>query len=533
MATHSSSLSFGDISFNRLPNDSITTLALVLGDQLNAGHSWFKTIDRNRLFVLMEVREETDYAKHHIQKIVGFFAAMRHFAQALSAAGHHVCYLSLDDPNNRQSVTKNLSALLQRLPRTRQVQLQQPDEYRVDEYLQAWAGQQSVEVQWYDSEHFLTQRSVLNDWFPGKENFLMESFYRRVRQQTGYLMENDKPIGGKWNFDKDNRNKLPNQQDVAKPLLFSHNVSDIIAMLKKAGVETIGDIEPQRFIWPTSRLESRQLLDFFVENLLENFGRYQDAMHTEYWSLFHARLSFSLNTKMLSPREVVEKAISYWQNNSSRINIAQIEGFVRQIIGWREFIRAIYWHHMPYYSTTNFFENKAPLPSYYWTGKTHMLCMAKSIQQSLEFSYAHHIQRLMITGNFALLANVNPDEVDAWYLGIYIDALQWVELPNTRGMSQFADGGVLATKPYVSSGSYINKMSNYCQHCHYDVNQRVGTNSCPFNSLYWHFIDSHYEQLSKNARMGLILSQWDKRDKTDKQELLEQARLYLNQIDSL
>jgi len=533
MTTHSSSASLGEISFNRLPDDSINTLALVLGDQLNAGHSWFQTVDTNRLFVLMEVREETDYAKHHIQKVVGFFAAMRNLAKALSAAGHKVCYITLDDPDNHQSVTKNLSALLQLLPNTQQVLLQQPDEIRVDDYLQAWAEQQSVEVHWYDSEHFLTQRSVLTDWFPGKENFLMESFYRRVRQQTGYLMENDKPIGGKWNFDKENRNKLADKQGVPSPLLFSHDVTDIVEMLEKANVETIGDIEPQRFIWPTSRLESRQLLEFFVESLLENFGRYQDAMHTEYWSLFHARLSFSLNTKMLSPREVVEKAIAFWQSNPSQVNMAQIEGFVRQIIGWREFVRAIYWHHMPNYSTTNFFNNKAPLPSYYWTGKTNMQCMAKSIQQSLELSYAHHIQRLMVTGNFALLAGVNPDEVDAWYLGIYIDALQWVELPNTRGMSQFADGGILATKPYVSSGSYINKMSNYCQNCHYDVNQRVGERACPFNSLYWHFIDTHHEQLSNNARMSLILSQWNKRDKADKQELLKQARLYLNQINTL
>lgn len=533
MTTQSSFRPLTEFSLNRRPDDSIATLALVLGDQLNAGHSWFKTVDNNRLFVLMEVREETDYTQHHIQKVVGFFAAMRNFANALSNAGHKVCYIELDDPNNLQSVTKNLSLLLKILPKAQQVQLQQPDEYRVDHYLQDWAEHQSVEVKWYDSEHFLTQRSVLNDWFPGKESFLMESFYRRVRQQTGYLMENDKPIGGKWNFDKENRNKLANKQDVPSPLLFSHDVTDIVTMLEKKEVGTIGRIDSQRFIWPTSRLESRQLLDFFVENLLENFGRYQDAMHTDHWSLFHARLSFSLNTKMLSPREVVEKAISFWQTNPSRVNMAQIEGFVRQIIGWREFVRAIYWNHMPNYSSTNFFNNKAPLPSYYWTGKTNMQCMAKSIQQSLELSYAHHIQRLMVTGNFALLAGVNPDDVDAWYLGIYIDALQWVELPNTRGMSQFADGGILATKPYVSSGSYINKMSNYCQNCHYDVNQRVGERACPFNSLYWHFIDTHHEQLSNNARMSLILSQWNKQDKAAKQELLEQARCYLNQIDSL
>jgi Uncharacterized protein related to deoxyribodipyrimidine photolyase len=533
MTSHSTSHAIGSFDFNHLPDDSITSLALVLGDQLNASHSWFKTVNPQRLIILMEVREEADYANHHIQKVVGFFAAMRNFAQALSTAGHSVLYIRLDDPHNHQSVTKNLTGLLEKLPSVAHVHLQQPDEYRVDCYLQAWAEQQSIQVSWFDTEHFLTQRSVLHDWFPGKDNFLMESFYRRIRKQSGYLMEHDKPIGGKWNFDKENRHKLADKHDVPAPLMFSHDVTDIVAMLTKAEVKTIGEIDPERFIWPTTRAESRQLLDHFVDKLLANFGRYQDAMHTDYWSLFHARLSFSLNTKMLSPREVVERAINYWQDHRAQVNEAQIEGFVRQIIGWREFIRAIYWHHMPNYSTTNFFEHSAKLPAYYWTAKTKMQCMAKSIEQSLKFSYAHHIQRLMVTGNFALLSGVAPDEVDAWYLGIYIDALQWVELPNTRGMSQFADGGILATKPYISSGSYINKMSNYCQSCHYDVNQRVGENACPFNSLYWHFIETHKKQLRNNGRMGLILNQWDKRDESDKQELLKQARFYLSQVDSL
>lgn len=510
-----------------LSSAEVKTIALLLGDQLNANHSWFKEVSSRRLFVLMEMRQETDYCRHHVQKVIGFFSAMRKFASALARAGHKVLYITLDNPANQQHLPKNLEAILGATAAT-EVQLQQPDEYRLDQQLQEWSQTTKAKVEWFDSEHFLTQRSVLEDWFGSKDNYVMEHFYRRVRQQTGYLMDNDgKPVGGKWNFDHDNRKSPAADHDYPEPLTFAHDVSAIHQLLLDQGVETLGTIEPDSFIWPLTRREARQLLEDFVVRSLPAFGDYQDAMVTHQWSLYHSRLSFALNTKMLGPRQVVETAIKAWQQDSENISLNQIEGFVRQIIGWREFVRALYWQLMPSYGTRNHFAHQRQLPEFYWTGDTSMNCVAQSVQQSLDYAYAHHIQRLMVTGNFALLAGCDPDAVEAWYLGIYIDAIEWVEMPNTRGMSQYADGGVLATKPYISSGNYIAKMSNYCTDCAYDVKQKSGEGACPFNLLYWHFIDRHFEKLQGNGRMGLILKQWEKRKAEDKQTLLEEAEQFL------
>lgn len=509
------------------------TLALVLGDQLNASHSWFAEIDPKRLIVLMEVRQETDYVRHHQQKILAFFAAMRAFATALAKVGHQVLYLRLDSDHNKHCLSSNLTLLSQTL-QVQHICLQQADEYRVDQQLQQFASASTVPVSWYDSEHFLTERDSLQRWFPQAKSYLMEYFYRRVRKQTGYLMDADgKPLGGQWNFDKANRNKLPKAISIPAPLLFSNDLRELQQLLQQQQVEHIGTVDAGQFLWPINRAQARQLLAFFVAELLPHFGRYQDAMTSRGWSLYHARLSFSLNSKILSPREVVEAAIKAWQQHPERIDMAQIEGFVRQIIGWREFVRAMYWQHMPNYRSMNYFGQQRPLPEFYWHGNTHMRCLQHSIQQSLQYAYAHHIQRLMITGNFALLAGVHPDAVDDWYLGIYIDALEWVELPNTRGMSQFADGGLLATKPYISSGAYINKMSDYCGSCHYDVQQKTGPQACPFNSLYWHFIDQHFERLQHNPRMALITKQWQQRSDADRDSLLAQARDYLARLDQL
>lgn len=517
---------------DQLPQQ-FNTLALVLGDQLNASHSWFENVDPNRLIVLMEVRQETDYVRHHQQKILAFFGAMRAFATALAKVGHAVLYLCLDSEHNKHCLSTNLD-WLSTLFNIQQIDLQQADEYRVDQQLQQFAASSDIIVNWFDSEHFLTERDTLQRWFPTAKSFLMEYFYRRVRKQTGYLMAADgQPVGGQWNFDKSNRNKLPKQIVIPAPLLFSNDLTELAALLDKHQVDHFGAADAARFLWPIDRNQARQLLHFFVTELLPHFGRYQDAMTERGWSLYHARLSFSLNSKMISPHEVVETAIKAWQQHPERIDLAQIEGFVRQIIGWREFVRAMYWHHMPNYRTLNYFDHQRPLPDFYWHGNTKMRCLQHSITQSLNYAYAHHIQRLMVTGNFALLAGVHPDAVDAWYLGVYIDALEWVELPNTRGMSQFADGGLLATKPYISSGAYINKMSDYCGSCYYDVQQKTGPKACPFNSLYWHFIDQHFERLKHNPRMALITKQWQQRSDADRHSLLQQARDYLSRLDQL
>lgn len=506
------------------------TLRLILGDQLNAKHSWFKEKDDNIIYTLMEVRTETDYVAHHIQKVVGFFAAMRGFAAALKQNGHQVIYYTLDDQNNKQSFEENLNQLITQ-NKVEKFEYLMPDEYRLDQALQSYCLSLKIRSDVFDTEHFYTSRHELKGMFSDKKQVLMESFYRAMRKKHGVLMDGNNPMTGKWNYDADNRKKLPENAEVQAPLLFAHDVSALVSMIENSGVKTIGNINPQCFEWPINRKESLALLSFFKEHFLPQFGDFQDAMHRNEWSLFHSRLSFSLNLKMISPKEVVDAAIDHWLKHQDHIKFSQIEGFVRQIIGWREYMRGIYWWKMPEYETKNFFENTAKLPAWYWTGNTKMACLQTAITQSLTHAYAHHIHRLMITGNFALLAGVDPDQVDAWYLGIYIDAIQWVEITNTRGMSQFADGGFLATKPYVSSAAYIHKMSHYCDKCLYNYKEKTGVNACPFNSLYWNFYDRNRNRLERNPRIGMMYKIWDKMSPEVKAEYLSQAEKILSNVD--
>jgi deoxyribodipyrimidine photolyase-related protein len=509
------------------------TLRLILGDQLNINHSWFKTVDNSVTYLLMEIRSETDYAQHHIQKVIGFFAAMQNFAKELQQLNHQVIYIHLNDAHNLQSFAKNCTQLITEQKFTK-FEYQLPDEYRLDELLKDFISQLAIESSVYDSEHFYTTRNELKDLFVGKKMYLMETFYRHMRKKHQVLLvDGDKPFNGKWNFDQDNRQKLPKQHQLISPLLFSNQLSEIEKEITKAQVKTIGTVDSQHFIWPINRAQSLELIDFFTLHCLPLFGTFQDAMAPDEWSIYHSRLSFSLNTKLISPKEVVDKAIEAYFKNPDQIEYHQLEGFVRQIIGWREYMRGIYWAKMPDYASLNYFENQEKLPTWFWTGKTKMNCLKNAIDQSLNFAYAHHIQRLMITGNFALLAGVHPDEVDAWYLGIYIDAIEWVEITNTRGMSQFADGGIVGTKPYVSSAAYIHKMSSYCTGCYYDKSIKTGEKACPFNSLYWNFYDKHEAKLAKNPRIGMMYNVWHKMDPDAKTELLEQAAYYLSHIDEL
>jgi deoxyribodipyrimidine photolyase-related protein len=346
-------------------------------------------------------------------------------------------------------------------------------------------------------------------------------------------MDGPEPLTGKWNYDADNRKKLPNNHRPIEPLTFEKDVTEIYELIQNQEIKTIGNVNPKAFIWATTRAESLQLLDFFVENCLENFGNFEDAMHPSYWSIYHSRLSFSMNSKLLSPLEVINRAVKFWEDNQGRISIAQVEGFVRQIIGWREYMRGIYWCKMPEYESLNYFNHDRKLPDWFWSGETKMNCLKHSIGQSLDYAYAHHIQRLMVIGNFTLLAGVHPDEVDEWYLGIYIDAIQWVEITNTRGMSQYADGGIVGSKPYVSSANYIDKMGNYCGTCFYDKSKKVGHKACPFNSLYWNFYDRYADKLSKNPRIGMAYVTWNKMQADQKAAILNQAEIYLNDIESL
>ena len=506
------------------------TLRLILGDQLNLSHSWLNEVDDDHIYLMAEMRQETDYVKHHIQKVVGFFRSMRNFANTLEEEGHNVIYFTIGDPNNPQKLPDLIDQTIAE-HKIEKFEYQLPDEYRLDQQLQEICKSIPIASEVFDTEHFYTSRNELKNHFKGKKQLVMESFYRMMRKKHNILMVNDQPEGGKWNFDQSNRKKWDGSPKIPEELSFNADVTELLGEIKSAEVNTFGNIDAQNFPWPTSYKECKKLLGFFCSKLLIYFGDYQDALHTQEKYLFHSRLSFAMNSKMLSPKEVIDAVIEYYYEHKDDIHISQVEGFIRQILGWREYMRGIYWKEMPGYTELNKLENRNPLPDFFWTGKTKMNCLHKAITQSLDDAYAHHIQRLMVIGNYALLTQVDPNEVDAWYLGVYIDAIEWVEITNTRGMSQFADGGLVATKPYVSSANYINKMGNYCKECVYSHTVKSGENSCPFNSLYWNFLEEKKAHFKNNQRMSMMLSLLEKKSKEELNELQERAHNIIERPD--
>ncbi|MCL2918162.1 cryptochrome/photolyase family protein [Shewanella litorisediminis] len=558
------------------------TLRLILGDQLSSLHSWFSQRDDGVLYLIAELKQENSYVTHHIQKVCAFFAAMADFAKCLKAAGHEVLHLTLDDTAEFADLPGLLTHVLQ-LTGASRFEYQRPDEYRLLSQLGAF-DVPGVQIALVDSEHFLLPFDEIDTHFPKGKHILMESFYRRMRKRFNILMDGAKPMGGQWNFDASNRNKLKagDMAGLPQPLLFANDISEIVSRLQRHGIVTIGHLEPgekqtlknageasasgdlfapltqpdpelesdidsasqttkNTLLWPINREQSLALLDHFCRYCLPLFGRFQDAMtakHPSAWSLYHSRLSFSINSKLLHPAEVIDAAISTYEAScvhgaSGAVDMAQVEGFIRQILGWREYVRGVYWANMPDYAGLNALGAQNRLPGYFWHGNTRMNCMRHAIGQSLDYAYAHHIQRLMITGNFCLLTDIAPKQVDDWYLGIYVDAIEWVEMPNTRGMALFADGGIVGTKPYAASGAYINKMSDYCQSCHYDIKAKSGPGSCPFNSLYWRFMNKHAERLSANHRIGMIFSSWYKMEEAQRDAILTTAEQYIADLECL
>ncbi|PFG58542.1 deoxyribodipyrimidine photolyase-related protein [Vibrio sp. ES.051] len=510
------------------------TVRLILGDQLNSEHSWFHHVDDKVLYVIAEVHQESTYVTHHIQKVCAFFSAMAHFTKEKQSEGHHVLHLTLDDTQSFDDLAQVLQHYVSEVGATK-FEYQRPDEYRLLEQL-ANITLDGVVKRCVDTEHFLLPFEEIEPQFPQGKHIMMEHFYRRMRKRFDILMQDGKPVGGKWNYDANNRNKLKvkDVEQLPQPLMFSIDVSDILERLQRHNIQTIGRLKGD-LLWPVNRSQSLSLLAHFCQICLPQFGRFQDAMtskHESKWSLYHSRLSFSMNTKLLHPKEVIEAALHAFRSNPN-IDIAQVEGFIRQILGWREYIRGVYWANMPHYPQKNELDASRTLPSYFWTGETKMACMRHAIGQSLDYAYAHHIQRLMVTGNFCLLTEIDPDQVDEWYLGIYIDAIEWVEMPNTRGMALFADGGIVGTKPYAASGSYINKMSDYCKDCYYDNKVRSGEAACPFNSLYWRFMHKHEKRLATNPRIGMIFRSWDNMAKSQRQAILDTAEHYMKNLESL
>jgi deoxyribodipyrimidine photolyase-related protein len=407
------------------------------------------------------------------------------------------------------------------------IEYQEPDEYRVDQMLRGIGH-------CVPNEHFLSERQGVASHFKGKKTYLMESFYRSMRLRYDVLMDaSGQPEGGAWNFDSDNRASWNPKQSIPTVWRAHHNLFEIDSRLDRHEIPRWGESMADDFPWPGDRTEALDLLAHFVAHGLPLFGRYQDALAEEHDFLFHSRLSFALNTKMLHPLEVIQTIESSWRSDPETYPLAAVEGFIRQILGWREYVRGIYWAQMPHYAELNYFDHKQPLPKWMYTGSAKMRCMQVAVGQSLRTSYAHHIQRLMVIGNFALLAGFDPSELDAWYLGIYIDAVEWVEMPNTRGMSQYADGGIVGTKPYVSSGAYINKQGNHCRNCSYSVSDKTGPNACPFNALYWHFYVRNRSQLERNPRVGMVYRTWDKMKPEQRESLLEKAETTIQKLNDL
>jgi deoxyribodipyrimidine photolyase-related protein len=497
-------------------------LRLILGDQLNADHSWFAAVDPDVTYVMMEVRSETDYVVHHAQKVIAIFAAMRQFAEMLRQRGHAVRYVHISDADNTHTFDGNLANIAREVGAQRW-EHQQPDEWRVDQLL----GPTSV-----TTEHFLTDRTDVGDMFAGKKRWLMETFYRRMRQRYNILLDADgQPCGGSWNYDEENRgvwNGTPSEPPDVRP---HHDHSALWTEITSAGVATMGTPHADDMRWPIDADEARSMLHHFLDHALPYFGTYQDAMSIHAHRLFHSLLSFALNVKMLHPLYVIRQAEQCYHNGTA--SLASVEGFIRQILGWREYVRGIYWATMPDYAEHNGLDHHADLPSWFWTGNTKMRCVRDAVETSLDTAYAHHIQRLMVTGNIALLLGCSPQQVHRWYLGIYVDAFEWVELPNTLGMSQHADHGLMATKPYVSSAAYIHRMSDACTHCSYDHKKRHGDNACPFNALYWDFYLRHEHRLRSNPRIAMAYRHIDKMSAEERHAITERASWLKDHCDEL
>jgi deoxyribodipyrimidine photolyase-related protein len=479
-------------------------LILVLGDQLDAHAAAFDGCDVRRDAVWMaEVAEESEHVWSTQPRIAVFLAAMRHFRAALKVSGIKVHYTELEDAANTQTLAGELGRAVRSL-RPEKLIVTAPGEWRVGQALERAAAQAGVPLEVREDRHFLCTRAEFQAHAAGRRQLRMEYFYREMRRRHRVLVDDaGEPVGGQWNFDPENRGSFgregPPRQRAPRAFPPDETTRAVLALVERRFASHPGKLA--HFDWPVTPAQARAALDDFIAHRLAEFGQFQDAMWTDEPWLYHSRLSAAMNLKLLDPREVIQAAERAY--TEGRAPLASVEGFIRQILGWREYVRGIYWLHMPDYLERNALGAREALPKFYWTGETPMACLRAAIGQSLELGYAHHIQRLMVTGLFALLLGVEPKQVHAWYLAVYVDAVEWVELPNTLGMSQYADGGVMASKPYAATGKYIQRMSNYCAGCRFDPAQATGARACPFTTLYWDFLDRHRPLLAANQRMAL------------------------------
>jgi len=508
----------------------MTTLIPVLGDQLSHNLASLRGIDKaDAVVLMMEVAEETTYVRHHKRKIALILSAMRHFAAELRAAGWRVDYVALDDAGNSGSFTGETKRAIER-HRATAIRIVKPGEWRVKVAIDGWAKAFGVPVQILPDDRFICSTLEFQTWAQARNELTMEFFYREMRRKTGLLMTSDgKPEGGQWNFDKDNRAPPKRGVNYPEPMRFTPDkiTSEVMSMVADRFDTHFGCLDG--FALPVTAGQARRALSHFVRTALPDFGTYQDAMVTGQDWLFHSWLSPAINLGLLTPLEVATAAADAYA--AGRVPLNSAEGFIRQIIGWREYVRGYYWLEMPDVAEANALEATRPLPEFYWTGDTDMVCLAEAIRNTRDHGYAHHIQRLMVLGNFAMLAGVRPRDVADWFLVVYLDAYEWVELPNVIGMSQHADAGRLATKPYAGGGAYINRMSDHCARCRYDVKKKTGPDACPFNALYWDFLARHERRFRRNRRMVQMYSSWDRMTPEMRDAYRTSAAAFLAQLE--
>jgi deoxyribodipyrimidine photolyase-related protein len=508
----------------------VRQLIFVLGDQLSLSLSSLESADPERDVILMcEVIEEATYVPHHKLKIALIFSAMRHFAEELRARGFELRYTRLDDADNSGSFTGELARAVADISPER-VAVTEASEWRVLQSMEGWQSALNIPVEIRADTRFLCSKSEFCDWAEGRRSLTMEYFYREMRRKTGLLMQGKEPEGGKWNFDAENRK--PAKPDLFRP---KHPVFkpdeitvEVLDLVERSFAGNMGSTK--KFAFAVTRADAERAADTFMQDFLPNFGETQDAMLKDEPFLNHALLSFYINIGLLDPLAICRSAERAYMEGRAPLNA--VEGFIRQIIGWREYIRGIYWLKMPGYEKSNVFDAQRPLPDFFWSGDTDMACLSTVITQTITHAYAHHIHRLMVVGNFSMLAALDPYAVHEWYLSVYADAFEWVELPNVIGMSQFADNGFMASKPYAASGAYIDRMSDYCHGCSYDVSKKTGSAACPLNALYWDFLDRNAETLSKNHRLAQIFSSWHRMDEGKKQSYRDSASAFLQKLDA-
>ena len=503
-------------------------IILILGDQLSRDVSSLKGARKGKDVIVMgELADEARYVKHHKKKIAYVFSAMRHFAQALKKDGYAVEYQKYDQKNPARSF-RELTAAAVRKHKPERIVVTEPGEHRLVRQMKRW--RLGVDVEMREDDRFICSHAEFNDWAEGRKTLRMEFFYREMRRKTGLLMDGDAPEGGQWNYDKENRKPARDDLFMPTPPRFKPDAvtKDVLDLVEDRFADHFGDLAP--FWFAVTRKDALKALDYFIAEALPLFGDYQDAMLLEQKFLYHSVLSLYINSGLLAPLEVCARAEAAYREGHAPLNA--VEGFIRQIIGWREYVRGVYHRGGEAYADQNFFENTRPLPDFYWTGKTGMACVRAAVMQTKEEAYAHHIQRLMVTGTFAMLAGIDPHDVHEWYLAVYADAYEWVEAPNVIGMSQYADGGGLASKPYAASGAYINRMSNYCKHCAYKVSKKTEDDACPFNALYWDFLARNKGKLEGNPRLGQPYRTWARMNDATKRAYRARAKDLLARLDS-